>query len=195
LQQPSYIAVLTYADDRALREQLYRAFNTRATRPPHDNRPLIAEILRLRQRKAALLGFANFADLNLEDRMAKTGARAKAFIAELREATRAHFELENQDLLAFRRELEGEGAAPLAPWDVSYYAEKLRKARYDFDEELLRPYFSVDGVLSGLFALVKRIYGLSVEQRGEFPSYHPDVRYYMVKDESGRELGAFYADL
>jgi oligopeptidase A len=195
LQQPSYIAVLSYADDAALRQQMYSAFNGRATREPHDNRPLIAQILALRQQKAALLGFANFADLNLEDRMAKTGARAKVFIAELREATRVHFERENEDLLAFRRELEGEGAAPLSAWDISYYAEKLRKARYDFDEELLRPYFSVDGVLSGLFALVQRIYGLSVEQRAEFPSYHPDVRYYMVKDESGRELGAFYADL
>jgi oligopeptidase A len=195
LQQPSYVAVLSYADDGKLREQMYRAFNSRATSGKHDNRPLIAQILELRQQKAALLGFKNFADLNLEDRMAKTGERAKAFIAELRAATRQHFELENQDLLAFRRELEGQGAPALSPWDVSYYAEKLRKARYDFDEEVLRPYFSVDGVLSGLFTLVKRIYGLSVERRSEFPSYHPDVRYYMVKDEAGRELGAFYADL
>jgi oligopeptidase A len=195
LQQPSYVAVLSYADDAALRQQMYRAFNARATAVPHDNRPLIAQILSLRQMKAELLGFKSFADLNLEDRMAKTGARAKAFIAELRDATRTHFERENRELLAFRRELEGADAAPLSPWDVSYYAEKLRKARYDFDEELLRPYFSVDGVLAGLFALVQRIYGLRVERREHVATYHPDVRYYMVKDESGRELGAFYADL
>jgi oligopeptidase A len=195
LQQPSYVAVLSYAHDATLREQLYRAFNSRATSGPHDNRGLIAQILALRQKKAELLGFKNFADLNLEDRMAKTGARAKTFIGELRAATREHFERENRELLAFRRELEGENAAPLMPWDVSYYAEKLRKARYDFDEELLRPYFSVDGVLSGLFALVQRIYGLRVERREHVPTYHPDVRYYMVKDEAGRELGAFYADL
>jgi oligopeptidase A len=195
LQQPSYVAVLSYADDAELRAQMYRAFNARATVAPHDNRPLIVEILKLRQQKAELLGFKNFADLNLEDRMAKTGARAKAFIAELRAATREHFERENRELHAFRREQEGEQAKPLAPWDVSYYAEKLRKARYDFDEELLRPYFSVDGVLAGLFTLVKRIYGLRVERRENVPTYHPDVRYYMVHDESGRELGAFYADL
>ena len=195
LQQPSYVALLTYADDRALREHVYRAFNTRATSGEFDNRPLIARILELRRQKAELLGFANFADLNLEDRMAKNGLRAKAFIAELRMATRAHFERENRELLEFRRELEGASAPPLAPWDVAYYAEKLRKARYDFDEELLRPYFSVDGVLSGLFSLVQRIYGLSVRQKSDFPSYHPDVRCYTVSDERGREIGAFYADL
>jgi oligopeptidase A len=195
LQQPSYIAVLTYADDRALREQLYRAFNTRATRPPHDNRPLIAEILRLRREKARLLGFENFADLNLEDRMAKTGARAKAFIDELRAATLPHFERENRELLEFRRELEGPDAPPLEPWDVTYYAEKLRKAKYDFDEEELRPYFSVDAVLEGLFGLVNRIYGIRVERRTGVPTYHPDVRYYVVIDQAGSEIGAFYADL
>ena len=195
LQQPSYIAVLSYADDSALREQLYRAFNTRATAAPHDNRPLVARILALRSEKARLLGFANFADLNLEDRMAKNGARAKKFIADLRAATQQHFERENQELLAFRRELEGPTAPTLSPWDISYYAEKLRKARYDFDEELLRPYFSVDGVLAGLFNLVHHIYGLRVEQRSDMPSYHPDVRYYVVRDDQGKELGAFYADL
>jgi oligopeptidase A len=195
LQQPSYVAVLTYADDAVLREHMYRAFNTRATSGEHDNRALTARILELRRQKAALLGFANFADLNLEDRMAKNGLRAKAFVAELRMATRAHFERENRELLEFRRELEGASAPPLAPWDVAYYAEKLRKARYDFDEELLRPYFSVDGVLGGLFSLVERIYGLTVRQQKSFPSYHPDVRYFTVSDESGRQIGAFYADL
>jgi oligopeptidase A len=195
LQQPSYVAVLTYADDRSLREQLYRAFNTRATRPPYDNRQLIAEILRLRKEKARLLGFENFADLNLEDRMAKTGERAMSFVQELREATLPHFERENQELLGFRRELEGPSAPELEPWDVGYYAEKLRRARYDFDEEALRPYFSVDGVLTGLFALVQRLYGVQVQRRTDASTYHPDVRYYVVLDEAAREIGAFYADL
>src|SRR5690606_32701774 len=101
-------------DDRALREQLYRAFNTRATQEPYDNRGLIRDILRLRREKARLLGFKDFADLNLEDRMAKDGARAKQFVAELREATRPFFERENEELLAFRRELDGPDAPPLA---------------------------------------------------------------------------------
>ncbi len=199
LQQPSYVAVMTYADDAALREQFYRAYNTRATTAPHDNRGLITDILRLRKEKARLLGFKNFADLNLEDRMAKTGERAVSFLDELRAATERHFEQENQELFAFRRELEGPDAPPLAPWDVGYYAEKLRKSRYDFDEELLRPYFSVDGVLSGLFSLVERIYGIQVKERKDAPTYHPDVRYYVVLDGDGQgsahEIGAFYADL
>lgn len=199
LQQPSYLAVLSYADDRALREQLYRAFNTRATVAPHDNRGLISQILALRQHKAKLLGFDNFADLILEDRMAKKGARAQQFVTQLRDATRVYFERENEQLLSFVNELEDKRGAPrtrqLDPWDVSYYAEKLRKERYDFDEEALRPYFSVDGVLEGMFTLVARIYGVRVERHHNAPTYHPDVRYYSVLSEAGQEIGAFYADL
>jgi oligopeptidase A len=195
LQQPSYVAVLSYADDSALREQLYRAYNARATHAPLDNRGLILDILRLRKEKARLLGFATFADLTLEDRMAKNGAKARGFISELREKTLAQFKHENADLLAFRRELEGPAAPELAPWDVGYYAEKLRKARFDFDEEVLRPYFEVDAVLSGMFALVERIYGITVERKEGVSTYHPDVRYYTVRDRKGVEIGAFYADL
>ncbi len=195
LQQPSYVAIMTYADDAGLREKLYRAYNTRATAAPHDNRPLISQILELRKQKAKLLGFANFADLNLEDRMAKTGEKALAFLEDLRAVTLPHFERENRELWEFRRELEGPDALPLAPWDVGYYAEKLRKKRYDFDEEQLRPYFSVDGVLKGMFDLVQRIYGIEVKQRTDVHTYHPDVRYYEVRDEQGGDIGAFYADL
>jgi len=195
LQQPSYVAVMTYADDASLREQVYRAYNARATSGQLDNRGLILDILRLRKEKATLLGFSSFADLTLEDRMAKTGDKARAFIAQLRTETESYFKKENDDLAAFRRELEGPEAPALAPWDVGYYSEKLRKARYDFDEELLRPYFEVDAVLNGMFGLVERIYGIKVAQRHGMPSYHPDVRYYTVEDASGRMLGAFYADL
>jgi oligopeptidase A len=204
LQQPSYVAVLTYADDRALREQLYRAYNARASAPPYDNRPLIAKILELRKEKARLLGFKNFADLTLQDRMAKDGERAQQFITQLREATRPFYEKENQALLDFRNEVEARGfpererdteLSTLQPWDISYYSEKLRKQRYDFDQEALRPYFSVDGVLDGMFMLVSRLYGVKVERRTHVPSYHKDVRYYSVLDEQGSEIGAFYADL
>ncbi len=195
LQQPSYVAVLTYADDAALREQMYRAYNSRATASPHDNRPLMAQILALRAEKAKLLGFATFADLNLEDRMAKTGATARAFVADLHRATEAAFQRENAELTAFRRELEGAKAPELMPWDIGYYSEKLRKARFDFDQEELRPYLSVDGVLGGLFALVHRIYGIRVSRAEGVATYHPDVRYYDVRDESGRDIGAFFADL
>jgi len=195
LQQPSYVAVLTYADDAALREQLYRAYNTRATQAPHDNRPLIRQILALRAEKAKLLGFKDFADLNLEDRMAKTGEAARAFVADLHRATEPAFQRENEELRAFRRELEGPNAPDLQPWDIGYYAEKLRKARFDFDQEALRPYFSVDSVLSGMFALVHRIYGISVSRIDDVPTYQSDVRYYVVRDEKDREIGAFFTDL
>jgi oligopeptidase A len=195
LQQPSYLAVLTHADDVALREQLYRAFNTRATSAPYDNRPLIAEIIRLRREKAHLVGFQDFADFTLDDRMAKNGARARTFVDDLRKATLPYFQRENQELVEFRRELEGKDAPELEPWDVAYYAEKLRKSRYDFDEEELRPYFSVDAVLSGMFELVSRIYGVKVERDDDAPRYHKDVRYYRMRGEDGAEIGAFYADL
>lgn len=195
LQAPSYIAVLTYADDASLREQLYRAYNTRATGEPRDNRALISEILQLRREKAALLGYENFADLNLEDRMAKTGEQAQAFVRRLHEATQEYFERENRNLVAFRKQLEGEDAPELNPWDVAYYAEKLRKDRYDFDEEALRPYFSLDAVMDGMFELVSRIYGISVRRREGVPVYHDDVRYYEVLDAEGTVMGAFFADL
>jgi oligopeptidase A len=195
LKQPSYLAVLTYADDAALREQLYRAFNTRATVAPYDNRPLIAEIIRLRREKARLVGFQDFADFTLDDRMAKNGARARSFVDDLRKATLPYFQRENQALVDFRRELEGNDAPELRPWDVAYYAEKLRKARYDFDEEQLRPYFSVDAVLHGMFELVSRIYGVKVQRDDAAPRYHKDVRYYRMVGEDGAEIGAFYADL
>ncbi len=195
LQQPSYVAVLTYADDAGLREQMYRAHNTRATVSPHDNRPLMQQILALRDEKAKLLGFANFADLNLEDRMAKTGDTARAFVADLHRATEPAFQRENAELAEFRRELEGAKATELTPWDVGYYAEKLRKARFDFDQEELRPYLSVDGVLGGMFALVHRIYGIRVSRAEGVATYHPDVRYYDVRDENGRDIGAFFVDL
>lgn len=194
LQQPSYIAVMTYADDRTLREQLYRAYNTRATTAPYNNRPLIADILRLRKEKATLLGFRNFADLNLQDRMAQTGDKAQAFIEDLRARTMPHFERENRELADFCATLDN--APPVVePWDVAYCAEKLRNARFDFDEEQLRPYFAVDRVLDGLFMLVERIYGLRVEQKLDAPRYHEDVRFYVMRDESGAQIGAFYADL
>ena len=195
LQAPSYIAVLTYADDAALREQLYRAYNGRATSGERDNRGLISQILKLRAEKAALLGYANFADLNLEDRMAKTGEQAQSFVTRLKTATDAHFARENEDLNAFRRQLEGEDAPALNPWDVSYYAEKLRKERYDFDEEALRPYFALDAVLDGMFELVQRIYGIEVRRKEDAPVYHQDVRYYEVLDGQGALMGAFFTDL
>ncbi len=194
LQAPSYTAVMTYLDDGKLREQLYRAFNTRSSNGAHDNRAITARILELRRSRAELLGFSSFADLVLEDRMAHNGANARNFLEDLRQKTTAHFEFENEELSAFRRELEGAAAPPLEPWDVGYYAEKMRVKRYDFDEEILRPYFPVDRVLSGMFSLVERIFRIEVRERRGVPVWHPDARYYEIHDSAGGHLGSFYAD-
>ena len=134
LQGPSYTALMTYLDDSAIREQVYRAYINRATSGEFNNRPLIDRILELRREKARLLAFSDFADFVIEDRMARTGARAQEFLDELRLKTELHFRRENEELLAFRREAEGNQAALLEPWDISYYAEKLRAQLHGADD-------------------------------------------------------------
>ncbi len=194
LQGPSYTAVLTYLDDAAIREQMYRAFMTRASGDKFDNREIIAKILVLRREKAQLLGYRNFADLVLEDRMAHQGARAQEFVHALKEKTEAAFRTENEELLAFRRKLEGAQAPELRAWDVGYYAEKLRQSRYDFDEEELRPYFPFERVLEGMFELVKRLYGIEVRAESGAPAWDAAVTYYSIYDRDGTRLGSFYSD-
>jgi oligopeptidase A len=195
LQAPSMIAVVTYAADAGLREKIWRAQNTRATESEHDNRPIIAKILELRKEKANLLGFKDFADFQLDDRMAKKGADAQKFIDELRERTQAAFERENRELYAFRQELEGKDAPALEPWDVTYYAEKLRKARFSLDEEELRAYFPAELAVKGAFTLAERLYGVRIEPVPGVPVWDPEVRAYRIIDEANAPLGTFYVDL
>ena len=195
LQAPSMVAVITYADDAGLREQIWRAQNTRATQGEHDNRPIIAKILELRKEKAQLLGFRDFADFQLDDRMAKKGADAQRFIDELREKTQAAFERENRELYAFRQELEGPQAAALQPWDVTYYSEKLRKARFALDEEELRAYFPAELAVQGAFTMAERLYGVRIEPVSGVPVWDPEVRAYRLIDDTNVELGTFYVDL
>ena len=191
LQGPSLMAVLSYADDRDLRETMYRASNARASKAPFDNRPLIDRILTLRHEKAKLLGYANFADLVLEDRMAKSGTRALSFVDDLRTRTAFAFVAENETLAAFAKKTAG--LDTLRPWDVGYFAEKQRKAEYDFDDEALRPYFPAEKVLSGLFAIAKKLYGVDVVPR-EAKTWNEAVRTYGIHD--GDELvAAFFVDL
>jgi oligopeptidase A len=192
LQGPSYLAVMTYLDDPELRRKVYEAFVSRATEEKFDNRPVMARILELRREKARLLGYRDFADLVLEDRMAHTGDQAKQFLSDLKQKTLAQFHQENAELLAFS------GKAELRPWDVAYYAEKQREALYDFDEEALRPYFSLERVVSGMFEIVQRLYGIRVVEKQGVPAWDARVKYYEIYDEnhpSGKCLiGAFYAD-
>ncbi|MFK7990031.1 MAG: M3 family metallopeptidase [Sandaracinaceae bacterium] len=195
LHAPSLIAALTYLEDAGIRETLWRAYNTRATAGERNNGPLIARILKLRRDKAKLLGYATFADFVLEERMAKTGGDARAFVDDLGAKTTPFFAKENEALNAFRTETEGADAPAISPWDVGFYSERLRKARYDFDDEQLRPYFVADRVLGGLFSVVERLYGMTVESEPDASGWHEDVQVYRMRDGEGVERGTFYIDL
>jgi oligopeptidase A len=188
LHGPSYVALMTYLDDAIIREQVWRAYNTRAAAEPHDNRQLLEKILELRQEKARLLGFRDFADLVLDDRMAHTGDTAQKFLDDLRVRTEPRFREENAALETF-------AGLPLQPWDLGYWAEKQRAALYDFDEEALRPYFSLENVVTGMFEIFGRIFGIRVEEEAGVPVWDSEVRCYAVKDASSdANLGSFYAD-
>jgi oligopeptidase A len=190
LQAPSYLPVMTYLDDRSVRETMYRAFATRAASGQYDNRDILLQILALRQEKAKLLGFAQFADLVTIDRMAKTGAAAEKFLTDLKEKTVPFFERENAQLKAFA------GGIELEPWDVGYYAEKQRVALYDFDEEQLRPYFSLAGAMAGMFELTGKLFGIRVAAREGVPGWDKDVQYFDIFDAASNEhLASFYADM
>ena len=187
LQAPSYQAVMTYLDDASVRETMFREFSRRAASGEFDNRENIARILSLRREKADLLGYTDFADLVLEDRMAKSGSKALAFVNGLRQRTQAAFSVENEELRDF-------SGGDVAPWDVAYQAERLRKERYDFDEEDLRPYFPYEGVLAGLFDVAQRLYGVKIERREGVPVWDERVDSYALLDADGSHLGSFYTD-
>lgn len=192
LQAPSYIPALTYLEDRGIRQQLWQASNRRATSGEYDNRENIVEILRLRREKAQLLGYADFADLVLQERMAHAGARAQSFVEDLRDKTKSYFERENEALGAFAKTF---GYDEVEPWDAAFVAEKQRLALYDFDEEELRPYFELDRVVSGMFTIFGRVLGISVVEEPGVPVWDPAVKYYRVEDvKSNKFLGGFYAD-
>jgi oligopeptidase A len=194
LHAPSMIPLLTYLDDASIREQVWRAYNARAISGSHDNRPIIGRILELRRAKAELLGYGNFSDLVTEDRMAKSGAQARAFIDDLRARTQDAFDHENEELQAYRNEIEDGSARALEPWDVAYYSEKQRQAKYDFNEEELRPYFPLDRVLNGLFATAQALYEIEIVER-DAAAWDPEVKSYAIRETDGTMIAAFYIDL
>jgi oligopeptidase A len=193
LQAPSFVPVLTHLEDRAIREQIYRAFYARACHGSHDNRGLIEQVLSLRAEKARLLGFDSFVDLVLADRMAGKASRAREFVDELGQLSELAFARENRELAAFARAHGGPDA--LQPWDVGFWAERQRRALYDFDEEALRPYLPLPTVLSGMFELVRRLYGIVVTPAPGLSTWHQSVQVYRVSELDGSEIGIFYADL
>jgi oligopeptidase A len=194
LQGPSLTSALTYLDDGGLRRELYQAFEVRAASGEYSNVELIGRILTLRQEQAKLLGFRNFADFVLADRMAKSGDTARRFVDDLTARSEAAFERECEALFAFRKSLEGPAAPVLEAWDVAYYAEKQRQALYAFDAEELRPYFPLERVVSGLFATAAKLYGVSIEVNPKLEPWHPAVKTYDVRDADGTLLASFYAD-
>ena len=196
LEFPSYFAVMTYANDRALREELYAAYCTRASDQgpnagQNDNGPVMLEILALRQELAKLLGFANYAELSLASKMAETTDQVLHFLRDLGVRGKPFAEQDLRELQAFAAE---QGCNDLQSWDVGYYSEKLREQRYSISQEILRAYFPIDKVLSGLFAIVEKLYGIQIEELSGFDTWHPDVRLFEIK-ENGAHVGRFFFDL
>ena len=199
LHAPSQEPFMTYAEDAGLRQRMWSASAAVGAAAPHDNTSLISRILALRAEKASLLGKAHFADSVLERRMAKSGRRALEFIEDFRSRCAAAFALECAALEEFKRASSvlgapGAAAGRLAPWELGYWSEKLRRARHDFDAEELRPYFPMDRVVSGLFELANRVFGLRIVECPGVETWHPEVRCYEVRDAGGRHVGSFYAD-
>ena len=193
LDLPVLVPALQHLKRRDLREQLYRANLARASAGEKDNTPLIKKILKLRHEEARLLGFENFAALSLASKMAPDVGAARRLMEELRRVSFAAAERELEELRAFARE-SGE-TSELGHWDVPFWAERQREARYAYSEEDLRPYFPLPAVLDGLFALAARLFGVSIRAAdGDAPVWHPDVRFFRVLDESGAPVAAFYLD-
>jgi len=201
LQQPSMSPVMQFAEDDSLRKEMWEASCTVGYTGDFDNTQLISDIIQLRQEKAELLGFKNFADLTLERRMARNGETALQFTEDLHDKIVDRFHTETQELQQWKAEQEATEVAPMQPWEVSFWAEKRRKAEYDFDEEELRPYFPLQKVMSGMFGIVSRLYNVRIEEKattsdgGEIQTWHPEVKFYDLFDNHTDELlGSFYAD-
>lgn len=196
LEFPSYFAVMTYAEDRALREEVYAAYCTRASDQgpnagQNDNGPVMQEILDLRQELSHLLGFKNFAELSLATKMAETPEQVLNFLRDLAVRSKPFAAQDLEQLKAYAAE---QGCPNLSSWDASYFGEKLREARYSVSQEALREYFPIDKVLGGLFAIVQKLYGIQIRELNDFERWHPDVRLFEI-EENGQHVGRFYFDL
>ena len=197
LEFPSYYPVLTYCENRELREMMYKEYATRASDQGSnagkwDNSANIDEKLKLRRELAQLLGFATYADYSLATKMAENPQQVVEFLEDLANRARKQAKEELCALKAFSNHACSE---QLEPWDIAYYSEKQKQALYAINDEELRPYFPEDRVLSGLFELMKRIFGLRIEEKFGIDTWHKDVRFFQIYDEQGEERGAFYLDL
>ena len=194
LDMPRYVPVLTHADDRSLRETVYRGHVSRASQGDLDNAPLIEEILGLRRDQAERLGYAHWAELSLASKMAEDVSAVEALLEELRAAAYPAAEKELEELKACAHRHGAAEADALAPWDVTYWSEKLRRERFDLDQEALRPWFPLPQVLDGLFGLCSRLFDVEITPAdGEAPVWHKDVRFFHVR-RGGEPIAAFYLD-
>jgi len=195
LHMPSYLPVMQYADERALRERMYYASSTRASEfgdPEWDNAPLIARIVPLRRELARLLGYRDFAEVSLVPKMAESSSQVLAFLDDLARRARPFAEHDVEELREFsRRELN---IPDLQAWDVAYASEKLRAKRYSFSDQEVKQYFPEDVVIRGLFRVAEALYQVRFVE-AKAPVWHPDVRFFEVRDASGTAIGQFYLDL
>ena len=192
LDYPSVEPILKYCRDRDLRREIFTAYATRCRAGKHDNRAIVARILRLRDELADILGYNGFPDYALEDRMAGTGARAIKFEADLVEHTRPFWEEDVEEVKGHAARI---GIETIEPWDSAYLIEDLRRTRYEIDDEMLRPYFPLTHVLDGLFEIVRRTFGFRIEEVKIDEIWHEDVCYFEIFDDDvGTKLGGFYTD-
>lgn len=194
LEFPSYLAIMTYAEDRELREALYRAYCTKASdqsnTPELDNTQIMEEILQLRQEKAKLLGFQNYAELSLASKMAPDVNTVHQFLFDLAEHAKAPAEQEIAELKEIAKQ---DGIDDLQPWDTTYYSEKLKQQQFNLSQEELKPYFPAPQVVDGLFKIIHQIYNINIIER-DAPTWHQDVKYYEIEDQ-GKVIAGFYFDL
>jgi peptidyl-dipeptidase Dcp len=193
LAQPTYVAFMKYSDRRDLREKFYKMYSSRNTSGEYSNLEVLKNIASKRLQLANLLGFNTYADYALENTMAQTPGNVYNLLNELRDAYRPAQQKEFAELSEFASKNAG-SSIELKPWDYSYYSNKLKSEKYDYDEEALRPYFELNNVIGGVFGLATKLYGLTFTENKEIPVYHPDVKAFEVKDENGEYLGVIYTD-
>lgn len=194
IQAPSYIPLMQYAENRELRKEMYMAFNSRAFKDnANNNRETIGEIAKLRHEKANLLGYNTWADYVLEERMADSKKIVLDFLDELKEAALPVAEAEMQELTAYAKK-QGFQGEKLEKWDASFYAERLKKEKYAINDEILKPYFSLENTLQGLFDLNQKLWGITVKKNTEIPVWSPEVMVYEIYDKDGALLAIWYGD-
>ncbi|WP_456460186.1 M3 family metallopeptidase [Reichenbachiella sp.] len=193
LQAPSFLPFMEYAENRELREKMYKAYMSKAYKGDDlDNQEKVKEIVKLRYEMAQLLGYNTYADYILEERMAEKPRKVKDFLNDLLEKALPKAKEEVEELKAYIKKLGDD--IELERWDWAYYSQKLKNEKYQLDDEMLRPYFQMEKAVDGIFQVANKLYGLTFKKNNDIPVYHKDVQAYEVLDESGKHISVFYAD-